>query len=57
MSEKIGKWSDMSLRKRPLIEGLNGSFVKILSISEALCAVILVEHVISGKKQPRVQGV
>ena len=49
MSKKIGKWSDMSLRKRPLIEGLNGSFVKILSISEALCAVILVGRVISGK--------
>ena len=36
----------MSLRKRPLIEGRSGSFVKILSINEALFAVILVGRVV-----------
>ena len=30
----------MSLRKRPLIEGRSGSFVKMLSINEALFAVL-----------------
>ena len=30
----------MSLRKRPLIEGRSGSFVKMLSINEALFVVI-----------------
>ena len=29
----------MSLRKRPVIEGRSGSFVKMLSINEALFAV------------------
>ena len=38
----------MSLRKRPLIEGRSGSFVKMLSINEALFAVIIVGRVISG---------
>ena len=38
ISENIGKRSDMSLRKRPLIEGRSGSFVKVLSINEALFA-------------------
>ena len=47
----------MSLRKRPLIEGRSGSFVKMLSINEALFAVILVGSVISGKKHPRVQQI
>ena len=49
ISENIGKWSDMSLRKRPLIEGRSGSFVKMLSINEGLFAVIQVGRVISGK--------
>ena len=49
ISENIGKWSDMSLRKATLIEGRSGSFVKMLSINEALFAVILVGRVISGK--------
>ena len=39
----------MSLTKRPLIEGRSGSFVKMLSINEALFAAILVGRVISGK--------
>ena len=42
----------MSLRKRPLIEGRSGSFVKMLSINEVLLAVILVGpvgRVISGQ--------
>ena len=39
----------MSLRKRPLIEGWSGSFVKMLSINEVLFAVILVRRVSSGK--------
>ena len=39
----------MSLRKRPLIEGRSGSFVKMLSINEFLLAIILVGRVISGK--------
>ena len=39
----------MSLRKRPLIEGRSGLFVKMLSINEALFAVILVGRVMGGK--------
>ena len=47
-NEKIGKWSDMSLRKRPLIEGRSRSFsVKMSSIKEALFAVI--GRLMSGK--------
>ena len=49
ISEKIGKWSDMSLRKRPLIEGRSGLFVKMLAINEALFAVTLVGRAMSGK--------
>ena len=43
----------MSLRKlRPLIEGRSGSFT-MLSINEALFAVILVGRVISGNKSKK----
>ena len=42
----------MSLRKRSFIEGQSGSFVKMLSINEALFAVILVGRVMSGKNIP-----
>ena len=37
------------IEKRPLTEGRSGSFVKMLSINEALFAVILVGCAISGK--------
>ena len=49
MSEKIGEWSEISFRKRPLKEEASGLLVKILSIKEALCAVILSGRVINGK--------
>ena len=49
ISGKIGKWSDVSLRKIPLIEGRSGLFVKTLAINETLFAVILVRRVMSGK--------
>ena len=47
--EKIERWSDISQRKRPFVELLNGSVVKMLSIREALCSVILVGRVTRGK--------
>ena len=49
ISEKIGEWSDMSLGKRPLIDGRSGLFVKMLAINETLFAVILVGRLMSGK--------
>ena len=42
----------MSLRKRPFIEGQSGLFMKMLSINEALFAVILEGRVMSGKNIP-----
>ena len=37
------------IQKRQFIEGQSGSFAKMLSINEALFAVILVGRVMSGK--------
>ena len=39
----------MSQKIRPFVELLKASFVKMLSIGEALCSVIPVGRVISGK--------
>ena len=39
----------MSFRKRPLMHLFSGSFVKMLSISEAVCDVIHIGRVIIGK--------
>ena len=38
----IGKWSDMSVKKIPLLRECDGALVKILSIKVAELAVILV---------------
>jgi hypothetical protein len=45
----MGKWSDISVNKRPLRAWLSRLLVKILSIRVAECEVILVGCVIKGK--------
>jgi hypothetical protein len=45
----MGRWSDISVNKRPLRVWLSRLLVKILSITVAECEVILVGCVIKGK--------
>ena len=47
-NEKIGRWSEVSLTKRPQLTQSSRLFVKVLSIKVAECGVILVGLVISG---------
>ena len=49
---KIGRWSGISVNRKPLAEQLLGSFVKILTISVAGLEVILVGREINGKNDP-----
>ena len=48
--EKIGRWSEISVNSNPLTAQFVTSFVKILSISDAVFEVILVGREIKGKK-------